>query len=45
MYLVMYAGKFYGPFVTADDAAHWATMQEITAPWQIVKLRNSKDGL
>ena len=45
MFIVTYAGKFYGPFKTADDAAAFAVKFAITAPWQIVALRPPEDGL
>ena len=38
MFIILYAGKFYGPFATADQAAIYA--EAIEGPWQIVVLRD-----
>jgi hypothetical protein len=36
MFIVSYAGKFYGPFQTADAAASFG--KAFAGPWQIVTL-------
>jgi hypothetical protein len=39
LFVVAYAGHYYGPFDSANDAAAWAAKGTMAGPWTIVRLR------